>query len=82
MSQEHKPPYQVQYTHKGRTCFCTIMQAENWDDAEQQIRSICYSGRVVGSNVQTFRTNAVTLPFVALWVPVSCWWRNLWRRQP
>ncbi len=80
MSNKHNPPYQVQYSHNGRTCFCTIMWAESWADAETHVRSIGGNGKVVGSDVQTFRANSVTLPFVGLWVPFICWWRNLWRR--
>lgn len=72
------PPYMIEYHHEGKTCTFT-MGAVNWQDAQDRLRSIGYNGQVVGSGVETYRTNSVTLPFVALWMPLLIWWRNLWR---
>ena len=72
------PPYMVEYRHEGKHC-CFTMGANDWQDAQDRLRSIGYNGEVVGSGAKTYQTNAVTLPFVALWVPLVTWWRNLWR---
>ena len=72
------PPYMINYNHKGKT-YCFTLGADDWEDAQERLRSIGYNGEVVGSGVQTYRTNPVTLPFVALWVPLLTWWRNLRR---
>lgn len=83
MKREHDggPPYMVHYSHDGNECAFT-MGADDWDDAQARLRSIGYNGRVVGSNVHTYQTNALTLPLVAIWVPLLTWWKNLWVKRP
>lgn len=78
---ERKPPFVVQYNHKGSTWGFQIW-AESWEDAEARLKSIGYNGQIIGSNASTIKTNPVTLPLVALWMPFICWWRNLWQRRP
>lgn len=68
----------IEYNHEGNL-YGFVMGADNWLDAQARLRSIGYNGRVVGSGVKTYKTNAFTLPLIALWVPLTVWWRNLWR---
>lgn len=75
------PPYMVHYHHDGKPCAFT-MGANDWDDAQARLRSIGFNGEIVGSGVETYRTNALTLPLVAFWVRFLCWVRNLFGRKP
>lgn len=75
------PPYMVRYNHNGNT-YAFTFGADDWDEAQARLRSIGFNGEVVASGVQTYRTNALTLPLIAFWVPFTCWLRNLFRRQP
>lgn len=77
---DRKPPFAVDYNHNGKTYRLTLW-AESWDDAQNRLRSIGGNGRVVGSDVQQFRPNGLTLPITVLWVRLVCWWRNLGRRS-
>lgn len=74
-----EPPFLVDYTHKGKR-FCTTVGGDSWTEAEAHLKSIGANGRIVGSNVHEYSANPVTLPFVHVWVVLSCWWRNLWRK--
>ena len=76
--EERKPPFMIQYRHKGSEYALTLW-ADSWEDAEARLRSIGGNGEVVGSNVQTVPANAFVLPFTSLWVRLVCWWRNLGR---
>lgn len=78
---EPKPPFLVDYAHRGRR-YSFHLWAEGWDDAEARLRSIAFTGQVVGSDAVEIPTNAVTLPVDGLIVRLCCWWRNRRRRRP
>jgi hypothetical protein len=69
----HKPPFLIDYNHKGRTYSFTIW-GDSWSDAEQHLKSIASNGEIVGSDVEEYRVNSVSLPIVALWVRIRAWW--------
>lgn len=76
MTNEHKPPYGVQYRHNNETWTFVLPYADSWEDAEARLKSIGAYGKVYGSNLQRLPANSVTLPFVGLWASITCWWRN------
>jgi hypothetical protein len=78
---EREPPYLITYFHKGAEWSLQLPWAENWEDAEQRIRAIGYTGKVAGSNVSTYSPNLINLPFIAVWVRILTWWKNLIREK-
>lgn len=58
------------------------MPAESWDDAERRMRAIRLTGKVAGWPCHTMRANALTLPFVHVWMKVSVFVRNLIGARP
>lgn len=64
------------------TSYGFVMPAESWKDAERRMQAIRLTGRVAGWPCYTYRTNALTLPFVAVWTILITAWRNLARRLP
>jgi hypothetical protein len=58
------------------------MPAESFEDAERRMRAIRLTGKVDGWPCYTYRTNALTFPFVTVWVFASTAFRNLFGVKP
>jgi len=56
---------------------CFLFFADSLDDAERKLRAIRTTATIIGWPAYTYRTNAVTMPFVAAWVYLTTWVRSL-----
>lgn len=79
MRAEGNPPFLCTYRYKGSE-YCCLIGGDTWAEAEEHLKSIGANGTIVGSDTSTYSANAVTLPFVHVWVHFITWWRNLWWR--
>ena len=68
----------ISFQMDGET-YCFVMPADSWDDAERRMRAIRTTGQVQGFPCYTYHANALTMPFVGLWVWLTTSFRNLFR---
>jgi hypothetical protein len=74
-----QPQTMVHFTMDGQS-YGFIMPADSLKDAERRLRAIRLTGTIAGWPCHSYPVNPITLPFVAAWVHLSTFVRNLLRR--
>jgi hypothetical protein len=77
---EH-PQAMVHFTMDGEL-YGFNMPATSFEDAERRLAAVRMTGKVVGWPCYSYRTNALTLPFVTVWVVAVTFFRNFFRVKP